>query len=50
MIHHTIDKIPDKKDLQNINGKKHLENQTAPIKALLKIRKDNLKKKEETWK
>jgi len=52
-MHHTIDKIPDnKKDNRYIWQKKHLENQTGSNNSFkpIKIRKNNIKKKYETWK
>ena len=50
-IHHTIDKIPEKK-ISNIHGKKHLENQTGTDNSYkpIKIRKSQLNKKYESWK
>ena len=51
-IHHTIDKIPDGKDLKHSWQKKHLENQTGTKNSFkpVKIRKNEIKKKYETWK
>ncbi len=51
-IHHTIDKIPDKKNTKFHWQKKHLENLTGTDKSFkpVKIKKDNLKKKYEVWK
>tara|TARA_Y200000002_G_C22527005_1_gene598112 strand:- start:476 stop:826 length:351 start_codon:yes stop_codon:yes gene_type:complete len=51
-MHHTIDKIPDKKTKKHEWEKKHLENQTGTSNSFkpVKIRKDNIKKKYETWK
>ena len=51
-MHHTIDKIPDKNDKKHTWQKKHLENQTGTINSFkpVKIRKNNIKKKYETWK
>ena len=51
-IHHTIDKIPDIKEVKFSWQKKHLENQTGTSNSFkpTKISKDNLKKKYETWK
>ena len=51
-IHHTTDKIPDAKNLKHSWQKKHLENQTGTINSFkpIKIRKNNIKKKYETWK
>tara|TARA_Y100000816_G_scaffold218436_1_gene163491 strand:+ start:273 stop:623 length:351 start_codon:yes stop_codon:yes gene_type:complete len=51
-IHHTIDKIPDDRDKKFPWQKKHLENQSGTINRFkpVKIGKNNLKKKYETWK
>ena len=52
-IHHTIDKIPDiKNEKKHSWQKKHLENQTGTNQSFkpVKIRKNDLKKKYETWK
>ena len=51
-IHHTIDKIPNTKEVKHSWQKKHLENQTGTNNRFrpVRIRKDNLKKKYETWK
>ena len=51
-MHHTIDKIPDNKDPKFSWQKKHLENQSGTFNSFkpTKIRKNNLKKKYETWK
>ena len=51
-IHHTIDKIPDKKMKKFSWQKKHLENQTGTINKFkpVKISKKNMKKKYDTWK
>ena len=51
-MHHTIDKIPDKKDVKYSWQKKHLENQTGTNNSFrpVKIRKNEIKKKYETWK
>ena len=52
-IHHTIDKIPDTtKEKKYPWQKKHLENQTGTEQCFkpVKIRKNDLKKKYETWK
>ena len=51
-MHHTIDKIPDNKDNKYSWQKKHLENQTGTSNILkpIKIRKNNIQKKYETWK
>ena len=51
-IHHTIDKIPEKKNLKFSWQKKHLENQTGTKNSYkpVKIKKGNTKKNYETWK
>ena len=51
-IHHTVDKIPDSKDVKYSWQKNHLENQTGTNNSFkpVKIRKNDLKKKYETWK
>ena len=52
-IHHTIDNIPDeKKEIKHVWQKKHLENQTGTKNSFkpVKIRKNEIKKKYETWK
>ena len=51
-IHHTTDNIPDGKELKYNWQKKHLENQTGTNNSYkpIKIRKDSIKKKYETWK
>ena len=52
-IHHTIDKAPDSKDKKKYSWqKKHLENQTGTSNSYkpVKIRKNEIKKKYETWK
>jgi len=51
-IHHTINKIPDSKESKFLWQKKHLENQTGTSKRFkpVKISKNNIKKKYETWK
>ena len=51
-IHHTIDKIPDKKDIKFSWQKKHQENQTGTTNSYkpTKIRKNDSVKKYETWK
>ncbi len=51
-IHHTIDKIPDKKDKKYLWQKNHLENQTGSVNSYkpVKIRKNIIKKKYESWK
>ena len=51
-IHHTVDKIPENKDDKYPRQKNHLENQTGTKNSYkpIKIRKDDTKKKYETWK
>ena len=51
-MHHTIDKIPDKKDSKYTWQKKHQANQTGSNNSYkpTKIRKNDLGKKYETWK
>ena len=51
-MHHTIDKIPDKKDYKHTWQKKHLENQTGTNNRFkpVRIKKNSIKKKYETWK
>tara|TARA_A100001015_G_scaffold207348_1_gene231869 strand:+ start:3986 stop:4330 length:345 start_codon:yes stop_codon:yes gene_type:complete len=52
-MHYTTDKIPDnKKDIKFSWQKNHLENQTGTTNNFkpVKITKDNLKKKYDTWK
>ena len=51
-MHHTIDKIPDKKDSKYSWQKKHQANQTGSNNSYkpTKIRKNDLGKKYETWK
>ena len=51
-MHHTIDKIPDIKDSRHSWQKKHLENQTGTPNSFkpVKIKKNEIKKKYETWK
>ena len=52
-MHHTIDKIPNsKKEVKYLWQKKHLENQTGTNNSYkpVKIRKNDIKKKYETWK
>ena len=51
-MHHTIDKIPDNKDSKYLWQKNHLENQTGTDRSYrpTKIRKNDIKKKYETWK
>ena len=51
-MHHTIDKIPNLKENKYFWQKKHLENQTGTNNSFkpVKIRKNEIKKKYETWK
>ena len=51
-MHHTIDKIPDGKEAKYTWQKNHLENQTGTKNSHkpVKIRKNLIKKKYETWK
>ena len=51
-MHHTIDKAPDVQIKKYSWQKQHLENQTGTNNSFkpVKIRKDDLKKKYETWK
>jgi len=52
-IHHTIDKIPDyKKDKKHSWQKNHLENKTGTQYSYkpIKIKKNDVQKKYETWK
>jgi len=51
-MHHTIDKIPDIKTSKYSWQKKHLENQTGTKNShkTEKIKKNEIKKKYETWK
>jgi len=51
-MHHTIDKIPNIKDTKYSWQKNHLENQTGTIKSYkpVKIKKNDVKKKYESWK
>ena len=51
-IHHTVDKIPDKKEIKYSWQKNHLQNQTGTKDSFkpVKIRKNEIKKKYETWK
>jgi len=51
-IHHTVDKIPDSKDVKHAWQKKHLDNQTGTSNSYkpVKIKKNDIKKKYETWK
>ena len=52
-IHHTIDKIPEEKDNSKYSWQKsHLENQTGSKNSHkpIKIKKNDIKKKYESWK
>ena len=51
-MHHTVDRIPDKKSPKYSWQKEHLENQTGTKNSFkpVKIDKQNTKKKYETWK
>ncbi len=52
-MHHTIDKLPEQKNKKIYSWqKKHLENQTGSKNRHIptKIKKNNYKKKYETWK
>ena len=51
-MHHTIDKIPNENDKKYSWQKKHLENQTGTENSFkpVKIRKNEIKKKYDTWK
>ena len=51
-MHHTVDKVPDKKNKKHLWQKKHLENQTGSKNSFrpIKIKKNNEDKKYETWK
>ncbi len=51
-IHHTIDKIPNKSETKYKWQKKHLENQSGTSNSFkpVKLRKNEIKKKYETWK
>ena len=52
-IHHTTDKIPDNKEnIKYSCQKKHIENQTGSSNSFkpVKISKNMIKKKYETWK
>jgi NADH:ubiquinone oxidoreductase subunit len=50
-IHHTIDKTPDNNEKKYLWQKKHLENQSGTKNSFkpIKIKKNNIKKKYETW-
>ncbi len=51
-IHHTTNKVPEIKEKKYSWQKKHLENQTGTQNKFkpVKIRKNEIKKKYETWK
>ena len=52
-MHHTIDKIPEINDKKKYSWEKpHLENQTGTKNSFkpVKIKKNSIKKKYETWK
>ena len=51
-MHYTINKIPHNKEAKYVWQKKHLENQTGTKNSFkpIKIRKNDIKKKYETWK
>jgi len=52
-MHHTINEIPDKLKKKHLWQKEHLENQTGTLNAYKPnqiSKKNNLKKKYETWK
>ena len=51
-IHHTTDRIPDKSDTKFKWQKKHQENQTGTNNSFkpIRITKNSIKKKYETWK
>jgi len=51
-MHHTIDKIPEVNQKKYLWQKKHLENQTGSQSAYkpTKIKKNDIKKKYDTWK
>ena len=51
-MHHTIDKAPENKDIKHLWQKKHQENQSGTSNSLkpIKIRKNDIKKKYDTWK
>ena len=52
-MHHTIDKIPEDKDKKKFSWQKdHLENKTGTKESFkpVKIKKDMIKKKYESWK
>ena len=51
-MHHTVDKIPEQKEKKYKWQKKHLENKTGTDEKFkpVKIKKNGIKKKYETWK
>ena len=51
-MHHTTDKIPEKIEKKYKWQKKHMENQTGTNNSFkpVKIKKNNVDKKYETWK
>ena len=51
-MHYTVDKIPNAKDAKYFWQKNHLENQTGTVKSHkpVKIKKNDVKKKYESWK
>ena len=51
-MHHTIDKVPTKEEKKYIWQKDHLENKTGSPDSYkpIKIKKDNILKKYESWK
>ena len=52
-MHHTTDKIPDKEENKKYSWQKeHLENRTGTKNSYrpIKIRKNSIKKKYDTWK
>ncbi len=51
-MHYTINKIPHNKEAKYVWQKKHLENQTGTKNSFkpVKIKKNDVKKKYETWK
>ena len=51
-MHHTIDKVPENNAKKYSWQKKHQENQTGTNNSFkpVKIRKNEIKKKYETWK
>jgi len=52
-MHHTVDKIPNEKDMKKYSWqKKHSYNKTGSTESYrpIKIKKNSIKKKYETWK